>query len=356
MNIKNCNYFTFISIFIINRDNIEEPSNIKVKNLDNNFFLPMNFDLIMDYFKSKGKQRESIIKIKDAIEFMTLILKDFEDNKRYFNNEKHYLSKKHIKVNNNESNNLNENFRVHEELNFAPIYDEFKFLFNNKIKVSHDEASNIISNIFTKNTERKKFFSNLTQKAKVKISDIFHLKSKTVEKKEEIIFTKKNIELEQKTKSSSINFNKYKSFYSSLKDTNEKKIIYIDKLNSNENTRSTEFNFNTEKSRNVENNFSLVDASKSGASFDFCNNNKFSFNTTSIKTKNYVKSFYDKEESNKSRLFKSTNKLNDCYENFPTYESSYKIKKKIHKYILPIIKKTENKDYLPNSLREELRP
>ena len=81
-------------------------------NEDKNIYLPMNLNLLLDYFITKGKERSSIEKIENAIKEMDKIIKennlikDHLSQKDFIINDFNLENSKNVNKNNNKKNNI----------------------------------------------------------------------------------------------------------------------------------------------------------------------------------------------------------------------------------------------------------
>jgi hypothetical protein len=117
---------------------------------EENLFLPMNFNLVLDYFNNKGKQRDSQAKIQEALDIMEEIIK-IKDKK----NENHETIKsQNSQVDSDDSKSMsvieeNENqgependLDVHNKIDTEFLFSEFKKLFGQKHASEHSNNTN----------------------------------------------------------------------------------------------------------------------------------------------------------------------------------------------------------------------
>jgi len=112
-------------------------------------FLPMNFNLLLDYFNNKGKHRINVSKIQDAIEIMNKIIdKGIEFNLTEANN-----NNKNEKESNDEEENEKEKekkkekekeeiLKLHDNIDFRILFEEFYKIFDQKPYTFNDNNSN----------------------------------------------------------------------------------------------------------------------------------------------------------------------------------------------------------------------
>lgn len=177
----------------------------------------MNFNLLLDYFNNKGKQRLSMTKIQDAIATMTKIIdggidhhhEENKDSNNENNNNNFNKKNENILTENNEDNPnyenerelkrqkiAEENFKLHDTLDCRVLLEEFRQLFAQRPTSDYeDNAIAIIEKLFkidgskskdhTLSSENKEesnnIFKNISTKKKKQISEIFHLKPKKAE-------------------------------------------------------------------------------------------------------------------------------------------------------------------------------
>lgn len=120
---------------------------------EENLFLPMNFNLVLDYFNNKGKQRDSQAKIQEALDIMEEIIKmkgkknENLETIKSKNSERDSDSSKSISVvEENENQVESENdLDVHNKIDTEFLFTEFKKLFGQKHASEHSNNTNRIT-------------------------------------------------------------------------------------------------------------------------------------------------------------------------------------------------------------------
>ena len=87
-------------------------------------FLPMNFNLILDYFNTKKDEREGHEKIKRAMDLMDFIMDPDHGGETNKNFNKNFLDS-------------SRKFQIHEDINMEEIMSEFEKLLQNKPSSTH---------------------------------------------------------------------------------------------------------------------------------------------------------------------------------------------------------------------------
>jgi hypothetical protein len=118
-------------------------------------FLPMNFNLVLDYFNNKGKQRENEDKIKKAVDTMDVITNggnqtkegDESGGNKFGENNDTINSKDENENANKAADNLKlvdveENLKIHDEIITDELLEEFRQLFEQKHASENSNNSN----------------------------------------------------------------------------------------------------------------------------------------------------------------------------------------------------------------------
>ena len=173
----NMGFFQFIH-FALKKEQIfkEFMRKIKEKSKKNresdNTYLPMDFNLIMDYFINKEKERHSINKLNKAI---NLLDNDIKNN----DNEGNISINEIDKLNNSTrsfsktNKNINKEKKILSDVNFLDLFNEFIKLFNfiSKSEIKNENNISVYKNNVTtfKNANKTKYnelFNNIKYKNK----------------------------------------------------------------------------------------------------------------------------------------------------------------------------------------------
>ncbi len=177
----------------------------------------MNFNLLLDYFNNKGKQRISMSKIQEAIEVMKKIIdggidnlhiKDGINHKKDENDDHSSISNQdkefHDGFLNEEEKELKkkkqieENFRLHDSLDCRKLLEEFRKLFAQKPTSDYeDNAAAIIEKLF----KGKNGKGNIFDKLQVNKNQRKNFFEKFIENKDKYTSknTKQNIQQEKES-------------------------------------------------------------------------------------------------------------------------------------------------------------
>ena len=148
-------------------------------NKNNNKYLPMNLNLLLDYFISKSKEKSSVDKIENAIEIMDKAIKNFEKteekkNENAKNSQPEKSDKDNQNLNSSKQNNIDDLF---ENINFKELIDEFSNLFSKSNLNDYEKKMEINSPTFNKFRTAIKDF-NLNKNKKSTSSKINEIKRK----------------------------------------------------------------------------------------------------------------------------------------------------------------------------------
>lgn len=230
------NFYQFLNFALSQEPNFRQfmrkikgkyESNEKSDNNDNedkNVYLPMNLNLLLDYFITKGKERSSIEKIEKAIKDMDKIIK--------------------------------ENKLIHEHLSQKDLIHDFNLESNKNIDINNHKKNNVKSQDNCKRNESRK----PTNKDHNKISNYNYLSvesrgaSKNCSKKILKIFKDEEIKKYEK-----IDFKQIMKEFSNLfnyhgledKEIEDKKITIKNNNKNYQNNFKRKFNFNIDKFRNL---------------------------------------------------------------------------------------------------------
>ena len=149
---------------------------IKEKNKNNedkeNVYLPMDFNLIMDYFINKEKERHSINKLKNQVEILNndIIINQNDENINFNENDKPIISLKKILKKN--KNNKKEK-KLLSDINILELYNEFINLFNFISKSEIKKGYNSFYNYGTtknpnKTMYQKKLYNSFNKTKQIK--------------------------------------------------------------------------------------------------------------------------------------------------------------------------------------------
>jgi hypothetical protein len=151
----------------------------------------MNFNLLLDYFNNKGKQRVSMTKIQDAIEIMNKLIEGNDENINHnfkFKNENENLKDLDEKK---EKETL-EFFKMHEKIDCRILFDEFKKIFSQKptsdiknesnyITIGENDKFNSLPLVKRISKERNKNLEKIEGSEKIKIQEIFENKPNRID-------------------------------------------------------------------------------------------------------------------------------------------------------------------------------
>lgn len=145
-------------------------------NKKDNKYLPMNLNLLLDYFIFKSKEKSSVDKIENAIEIMDKAIKNLEKSEEKENeNAKNSQPEKSVKdnpnLNSSKQNNIDDLF---ENINFKELIDEFGNLFSKSNLNDYEKKMEINSPTFNQfRTAIKDFNFNKNKKSTAsKINEI----------------------------------------------------------------------------------------------------------------------------------------------------------------------------------------
>ena len=163
---------------------------------EENLFLPMNFNLVLDYFNNKGKQRDSQAKIQEALDIMEEIIKMKSKKVETIDNEKSVItpvdseaSRTESVVEENEGQPTQENdLEVHNKINTEFLFDEFKKLFGQRHASEQSNNSNRLAKKILRMRTDSEISSNIPSRrvtrkgtaAKVLPTHITSMQTKTV--------------------------------------------------------------------------------------------------------------------------------------------------------------------------------
>ena len=134
----NLGFFQFIRFALKKEQNFKEfMRKIREKNIKNkdneNIYLPMNFNLIMDYFINKEKERHSINHLKKAVDILDNDIKINEQEKSFNDNESEiFENNSKIKYQQKFKNTKKEKKekKILSNINILDLYNEFINLFH----------------------------------------------------------------------------------------------------------------------------------------------------------------------------------------------------------------------------------
>ena len=161
----NMGFFQFIKFALKKEQNFKEfMRKIKEKNQQNgdneNTYLPIDFNLVMDYFINKEKERHSINKLKKAINILDNDIK-LNEQEVNINFNKMSESKKKTRTLSKSFTkrvkNINKEKKILSDINIMDIYNEFIKLFN---FISKSEIKSINYSININNSEKKINYEN----------------------------------------------------------------------------------------------------------------------------------------------------------------------------------------------------
>ena len=173
----NIGFFQFIRFALKKEQNFKEfMRKIKEKNKNNedkeNVYLPMDFNLIMDYFINKEKERHSINKLKNQVEILNndIIINQNDENINFNENDKPIISLKKILKKN--KNNKKEK-KLLSDINILELYNEFINLFNFISKSEIKKGYNSFYNYGTtknpnKTMYQKKLYNSFNKTKQIK--------------------------------------------------------------------------------------------------------------------------------------------------------------------------------------------
>ena len=202
-------------------------------------YLPMNFNLILDYFIKKEKERHMILKLKNAFDVLENDIKKENENNQKSDNSFYEFSKLHDMVNNLNSNknnikysNLKKSYRNIikkkqknnlSDVNIIDLFNEFINLFYLCCKSGENDEKIIDIDRNEINTTSNKY-RNLTQPKKIISIDDNSIITESV-------YNQKNIKINSNTKKNNY-FKKYSitEYNSSNKNENSNDNDNEDKL------------------------------------------------------------------------------------------------------------------------------
>lgn len=163
-----------------------EMENMKKNENKKTLYLPMNLNLLLDYFITKSKEKSSLEKIESSISIMDQAIEDkklleqklLSKNNNLtndINTEKSNVSKKEEETNENNKNekmemissNQNNAEIKYDNINFNSLIEEFSGLFDIN-KLNHNENLNEVILEDNKNINQKKNIFNLSQNSGIK--------------------------------------------------------------------------------------------------------------------------------------------------------------------------------------------
>ena len=158
-------FFQFIKFALKKEQNFKEfMRKIKEKNKKNgdneNTYLPIDFNLIMDYFINKEKERHSINKLKKSIDILDNdINNNGQEDKINFNkiNEGQAKTRSFSRSLTNRGKNINKEKNILSDINILDIFYEFIKLFN---FISKSEIKSINYSINRINSKNKTNYKN----------------------------------------------------------------------------------------------------------------------------------------------------------------------------------------------------
>jgi hypothetical protein len=161
----NMGFFQFIKFALKKEQNFKEfMRKIKEKNKKNgdneNTYLPIDFNLIMDYFINKEKERHSINKLKKSIDILDNdINNNGQEDKINFNkiNEGQAKTRSFSRSLTNRGKNINKENKILSDINILDIFYEFIKLFN---FISKSEIKSINYSINRINSKNKTNYKN----------------------------------------------------------------------------------------------------------------------------------------------------------------------------------------------------
>ena len=161
----NMGFFQFIKFALKKEQNFKEfMRKIKEKNKKNgdneNTYLPIDFNLIMDYFINKEKERHSINKLKKSIDILDNdINNNGQEDKINFNkiNEGQAKTRSFSRSLTNRGKNINKEKNILSDINILDIFYEFIKLFN---FISKSEIKSINYSINRINSKNKTNYKN----------------------------------------------------------------------------------------------------------------------------------------------------------------------------------------------------
>ena len=160
------------------KENNEYNNNEKIEK-DENVYLPMNFNLVLDYFIKKEKERYSINKLKTAFDQLDNDIKNEDSN--YNNDENEYNNSiKNYRRNTNYKKTIKaKETKILTDINFIELFKDFINLFYMSCKNEdntgsvhdHDhECDREYRNEYNKTSNKSR--SNTEPKPKIRISEI----------------------------------------------------------------------------------------------------------------------------------------------------------------------------------------
>ena len=153
----NMGFFQFVRFALKKEQNFKEfMRKIKEKSKNNddkeNLYLPMDFNLIMDYFINKEKERHSINKLKKAVDTLNNDIKiNEQDEKISFNIKEKTDSPKRLRKNKNKTTRIiKKEKKILSDINILELFNDFINLFN---FISKNEINIGNNNIYYKNRQ-----------------------------------------------------------------------------------------------------------------------------------------------------------------------------------------------------------
>lgn len=161
----NLGFFQFIHFALKKEQNFKEfMRKIREKNKHNedkeNVYLPMDFNLIMDYFINKEKERHSINKLKKAVDILNndIRFNDPNENTSFNKKEKSDFSNRgKYKIRTKTTRTIKREKRILSDINITELFDEFINLFNfiSKSEINIGTNNKYIQNKTTANSQNK---------------------------------------------------------------------------------------------------------------------------------------------------------------------------------------------------------
>ena len=353
---------------------LEEENKKNKDNQDKNIYLPMNLNLLLDYFILKSKEKSHIEKIEKVIEKIDQVIKKIESsddkkNSNYYSSKN--ISKKQIKSKKEKSDNENSNTNSNkdnilddslENLDFRKLIDEFSSLFTlNKLDNIENPEKKAINDKTEFKTTSKKIISNqkmemVKKKDFSKFNDIKKniLSNMEFEKKDLPIYYEysKNSKdaigntlkkMMNQTTVIKLNFDNYKKYHNiqlALDKTKEE----VEQMKSN-NLQHSNLNYRFKKYYNKNNSlksFPLVEK-KFGNPINNNVKKSFLFKYKNMSKNNSMKLFTRKELMNYNKNYISNESRNSISNYRRTNKSAYKFSESKSSNILD--KKNEKFDY-----------
>ena len=166
----NLGFFQFIHFALKKEQNFKEfMRKIREKNKHNedkeNVYLPMDFNLIMDYFINKEKERHSINKLKKAVDILNNDIRfNDQDDNTSFNKKKEksgFLSRENLKIRTKTTRTIKREKRILSDINIIDLFNEFINLFNfiskSEINIGSNNKFNQNNNIRAKSQNKSRY-------------------------------------------------------------------------------------------------------------------------------------------------------------------------------------------------------